>query len=475
MARPVLRQVSFADAELRSQAAGRNPRLEAIAKLLDAQRGLIERVAQDLRTGLKKPQTGREGLSAFQVLRAFVLQRIENLDLRSLSERIGDGISWRIFAGFDSLPVPRHDAFNRAFNRLSADTIRQINGEVVKWALEAGLESGKRLRVDTTVVETDIRFPSDSSLLWDCVRVITREVKRLAEDAPKATRGFQDHTRKARRRFQEISRMTRQQRHHQQRPKYRDLIRTAEHVLAAARIVLPKARKKAASCGDLMRGIRIGGQCDLIEHYCALADQVVDQTRRRVLQQEQVPVAEKIFSIFEPHTDCIVRGKAQKPVEFGHKVFLAESGHGLITDYSVLDGNPQDETHVVSTLNKHKRLFGRALDVFAGDRGFYSAANIDACRDSSVKIESIPQRGGGKSAEREAYEKTRAFKQAQRFRAGVEGRISVLMRGRGMRRCLSHGHARFEVFVGMAVLANNLMILAELLRKKERGRTKHAA
>lgn len=475
MARPVLRQVSFADAELHTQAAGRNPRLESIAKLLDAQRELIEKVACDLRTGLRKPRTGRQGLSAFQVLRAFVLQRIENLDLRALSERIGDGLSWRIFSGFDSAPVPRHDAFNRAFNRLSADTIRQINDKVVKWAVDAGLENGKRLRVDTTVVETNIRFPSDSSLLWDCVRVITREVKRLAKDAPKATHGFQDHTKKARRRFQEICRMTRQQRHHQQTPKYRDLIRTTEHVLATARIVLPKARKKADSCGSLMRSIRITGLCDLIEHYCALADRVLDQTRRRVLQKEQVPVAEKIFSIFEPHTDCIVRGKAQKPVEFGHKVFLAESGFGLVTDYSVLDGNPQDENHVGSTLDTHKQRFGQAPHVFAGDRGFYSPANVDACRGSGVKIESIPQRGGGKTAEREAYEKTRAFKQAQRFRAGVEGRISVLMRGRGMRRCLSHGRARFDVLVGMAVLANNLLVLAELLRKKDRTRKKSAA
>jgi IS5 family transposase len=258
-------------------------------------------------------------------------------------------------------------------------------------------------------------------------------------------------------------------------PKYRDLIRTTEHVLAAARIVLPRARKKADSCVDLMRGIRIAGRCNLIEHYCALADRVIGQTRRRVLHKEQVPVAEKIFSIFEPHTDCIVRGKAQKPVEFGHKVFLAESGHGIITDYSVLDGNPQDETHVGSTLERHKQRFGQAPDVFAGDRGFYSVANVAACRDSGVRIESIPQRGGAKSAERGAYERTRAFKQAQRFRAGVEGRISVLIRGRGMRRCLSHGRARFEAFVGMAVLANNLLILAELIRKKERSRNKRAA
>ncbi|HJW76160.1 MAG TPA: ISNCY family transposase [Thermoleophilia bacterium] len=475
MARPIPRQDSFADAELRQQSAGRNSKLETIAKLLDSRRQLIEKVAADLRKGLKKPGTGRTGLNPFQVLRAFVLQRIENLDLRSLSERIADGISWRIFTGFDAQPVPRHHAFNRAFNRLRAETVRQINDEVVNWAVEAGLENGKRARVDTTVVETDIRFPSDSSLLWDCVRVITREVKRLGEDAPKAVRGFKDHTRRARRRFQEITRMTRRQRHQQQLPKYRDLLTTTQQVLFAARIVLPKARKKADSCADLMRGIRIRAACDMIEHYCSLADRVVNQTRRRVLEKEQVPVAEKTFSIFEPHTDCIVRGKAQKPVEFGHKVFLAESGNGLITDYGTLDGNPPDETHVGPTLDRHQGTFGKAPDIFAGDRGFYSLANLDLCREAGVKIESIPQRGGSKTAEREAYEKTRVFKQAQRFRAGVEGRISVLMRGRGMRRCLSAGRSRFEVFVGMAVLANNLLILAELLRKKEAARRKRAA
>jgi IS5 family transposase len=475
MARPVVRQVSFADAELRAKAADRNPRLTVIAKLLDARPELVNKVARDLRVGLQKPRTGRNGLSPFQVLRALVLQRIEDLDLRSLAERIADGIAWRVFAGFDSQPVPRHDAFNRAFNRLSPDTIHQISDQLVEWAVEAGLEDGSRLRVDTTVVETDIRFPSDSSLLWDCVRVITREVKRLAEDAPKAARRFQDHTRKVRRRFQEISRMTRQQRHQHQLVKYRDMLRTTEQVLAAARVVLPKARNKAAACTDLMRGIRINAQCDLIEHYCTLADRVVDQTRRRVLHHEQVPVAEKVFSIFEPHTDCIVRGKAQKPVEFGHKVFLAESGHGLITDYRVLDGNPQDEIHVGPTLFKHEKRFERPPHVFAADRGFYSAANLGACRQAGVKVESIPQRGGGKTAERLAYEKTRAFKKAQRFRAGVEGRISVLMRGRGMRRCLSRGRRRFEAFVGMAVLANNLLILAELLRRQERGRHRRAA
>ena len=180
------------------------------------------------------------------------------------------------------------------------------------------MEDGKRLRVDTTVVETDIRFPSDSSLLWDCVRVITREVKRLGKNAPEAVRDFRDHTRKARRRFQQITRMTRQQRHQQQRPKYRDLIETTEHVVGTARVVLPKARMKAESCDDLVKGIRIRGQCDSIERYCALADRVIDQARRRVLKDEQVShdftkpaIADALSNFLRPHLAEIVHRAAR--------------------------------------------------------------------------------------------------------------------------------------------------------------------
>lgn len=174
------------------------------------------------------------------------------------------------------------------------------------------------------------------------------------------------------------------------------------------------------------------------------------------------------------NTDIIVRGKTNKPVEFGHKVFLAESAAGLITEYHVLKGNPVDETHVTRSLDAHRRLFERAPDTYAADRGFYSLANLDACRLAGVAIECIPQRGGNKTPERAAYEQSASFKQEQRFRAGIEGRISVLMRGRGRRRCISVGLPRFEVFVGLALLANNLLALARLLATS-RPRPKPAA
>jgi IS5 family transposase len=208
-----------------------------------------------------------------------------------------------------------------------------------------------------------------------------------------------------------------------------------------------------------------------IEHFCDLGVRVIDQSRRRVLNGEQVPTTEKLYSIFEPHTDLIKRGKVQTPIEFGHKVFLAESARGLITQYEVLDGNPVDEQHVVISLERHKRTFGDVPELYGSDRGFFSERNVTWCKQQGVKVVCIPQRGGTKAPEREAYEKSREFKAGQRFRAGIEGRISVLFRGRG---CLAEGRERFELWVAAAVLANNLMKIAALLTHQSASRRKAA-
>jgi len=159
-------------------------------------------------------------------------------------------------------------------------------------------------------------------------------------------------------------------------------------------------------------------------------------------------------------------------VEFGHKVFLAESAKGLVTQYKVLKGNPSDEVHVAPSLRLHRRAFRRAPHLYGADRGFFSEQNVAACVHGAVETVCIPQRGGTKTPQRQAYERSAEFKQGQRFRAGIEGRISVLMRGRGMKRCRAEGAERFAVFVGATVLANNLMIVAALLTKRSARRRK---
>ena len=473
MSRIAQRQVSFADWELMRQGLCLEPLLQAISDFLKNQKDMIEQVRCDLTRGLKNPETGRSGLTPQQILRSLVLMRIKNWNYRELRERIADGYTLRQFTDFYCQPVPRHDAFHRGFNRLTPETLKSINDLVVQAAVDLGLEDGQKLRVDTTVVQTDIHHPTDNTLLWDVVRVITRLIGYLAAAlGRRRIKGFRNRTRSARRRMQEIQRMTARQRQDHQAETYRELISIAEEVVESARTALRQTAK--AHGKDTIAELAIAEARKEIAHFCDLGARVIDQARRRVLNGEQVPTAEKIYSIFEPHTDLIKRGKVQTPIEFGHKVFLAESACGLITQYEVLDGNPVDEQHVVVSLERHKQTFGDVPELYGSDRGFFSEANVRSCQQQGVKVVCIPQRGGTKTPEREAYEKSRDFKDGQRFRAGIEGRISVLFRGRGMKRCLAEGRERFELWVAAAVLANNLMKVAALLTQRSSRRRKAA-
>ena len=471
-------QVSFADWELMQQGMALDPLLAAISDLLAEHHDVIEQIRVDLQRGLKRPDLGRDGLTPPQVLRSLVLMRIKNWDYRELRERIADGYTLRCFTHFYAQPVPEHHAFNRAFNRLTPAVLQFINELVVQAAVELGLEDGERLRVDTTVVQTDVHHPTDSGLLWDTVRVITRLVQRLGEIIPRGVATFHNRSRAAKRRYQEIQRMTSSQRQTRLTGKYRELIEITAEVVQSAHVVMEKT--KDANVQDELQEALLRKLQQEITHYCQLGERVLDQTRRRVLEGEQVPNAEKVFSIFEPHTDLIKRGKPRTPEEFGHKVFLAESAQGLITQYEVLEGNPADQDQVEVSLLHHEATFDRPPYCYAADRGFQSVDNEKTCKEEGVKQVSIPQRGGQKTPRRQAYEKTPAFKQGQRFRSGIEGRISVLFRGRGMKRCLAKGRERFEVFVGAAVLANNLLRIAALLvekkkKKKNFHRSKAAA
>src|ERR1700719_2695625 len=436
MARPAARQMSFADLELLRQGVRLEPLLRAICDFLDKQPALVERVRGDLVRGLKQPDHGRRGLTAAQVLRALVLMRVKDWDYRELRERIADGITLRAFTNFYCEEVPKHDAFNRSFNRLTPATLKAINELVVEAAVKLGVEDGSKLRVDTTVVETNVHHPTDNTLLWDVVRVLTRLLGRLAEALElRRIAGFRNRSRAAHRRMYEIQRMTTRQRQgkgSRHIATYRALIAIAQEVVTSARMALDDT---AAMRGkDPLTALNIEALRKEIAHYCDLGTQVIGQARRRVLDGEQVPTSEKIYSIFEPHTDLIKRGKVRTPVEFGHKVFLAESAKGLITQYEVLKGNPSDEVHVAPSLKRHRRAFRRAPELYGADRGFFSEQNVAMCVQGAVKTVCIPQRGGSKTPQREAYERSAAFKQDQRFRAGIEGRISVLMRGRGMKR-----------------------------------------
>src|ERR1017187_1758423 len=199
-------QLSFADLELRNQGVRLDPLLRGIGGFLDDHAPLVEQVRQDLARGLQNPKTGRSGIAPSQALRSLILMRVKNWDYRELRERISGGYTLRGFTDFDSLCIPQHDAFNRAFNRLTPATLQALNQAVVQAAVQLGLEDGMKLRVDTTVVETNIHYPTDATLLWDTVRTITRLVEDLHDKLPNGVQGFTNRTRSARRRMQQIQR-----------------------------------------------------------------------------------------------------------------------------------------------------------------------------------------------------------------------------------------------------------------------------
>src|SRR5216117_255580 len=464
-------QASFADLELMSQGVEMDPVLKQVSAYVDQHPELIQAVEQQLQQGLKNSKTGRRGLTGAQVLLSWILMRIKNWDYRELAERICDGITLRLFTRFYSNPVPCHTAFHRGHRRLTPELIQRLNDGLLQAAIQDGLEDGEASRGDTTVVETAIHHPTDASLLCDTVRVLTRLLKQLRSLVPHQLPRNPKRTRAAKRRMYELQRMTASQREHQQVPKYRQLIAIAEETLKNARHAVEATQEPdRRTPADIFAIEALRKQ---ITDFCLLGDRVVNQARRRVINNEQVPTAEKIYSIFEPHTSLIKRGKAGKPVEFGHKIYLAETRSGLITQYWVLDGNPSDEDHVAPSIQQHKATFGRAPKLYANDRGSYSADNIKACEQDGVTCVCIPQRGGQKTDERDAFEKSREFKQGQRFRAGIEGTISVLMRGRGMKRCLAAGRRGLELLVGVAVLANNLLRIAALLLEKLKKKAKN--
>lgn len=457
-------QLGFADLALRQQVRW-NPVLRQIDAFLDAQGDVLNLVYRDLTRQLMHRRTGRAGMSAEQVLRSFVLMRLKNWDYRELAERIADGYTLRLFTRFDGSPVPRHDAFQRGFVQLRAATLRRINEGLLSVAVTMGLEQVSKLRLDTTVVETDIRYPRDSGMLWDTVRVLTRLVARLSELVPAAGQEFPHRSRRARRRMQEIARMrARAQRPRTLARKYRDLIEVTAEVIEQAAVAAATAR--SAQLPALLDALQVEALCKQVEHFARLGRCVIDQSERRIFRGETVPAHEKLYSIFETHTDMIKRGKVHKPVEFGHKVLVVESGIGLITDYRILDGNPIDSDQLVASVDRHLERFHTAPDVLAGDRGFHDTAGCETVRRRGVKLVAIPQRGGKKTAKQESFERSRPFKQAQAFRSGIEGRISVLFRGRGMKRCLWSGRQRFDLFIAAAVLANNLMVIAARLQKQ---------
>jgi IS5 family transposase len=325
-------------------------------------------------------------------------------------------------------------------------------------AVKLKVTQGRKLRTDGTVVETNIHPPRDSQLLADSVRVVVRTLERakkvLVQSSQWAGETFVHLNREAKQVSHQISEAMRKRSQEAKqvgREGYRRLIEITRTALQHAQEVLPLLEEQAS-----LQAHRL---VTTLKTFVPRAEQVIDQATRRIFKDEKVPAQEKIVSIFEAHTDIIKRGKENRPVEYGHKVWFDEVDGGLISQYRILTGNPSDGDQWLPSLNSHRELFGQVPNLASADRGVYSAANEAEAMRLGVKQVILPK-AGYRSKERQQHEAQEWFQEGRNWHAGIEGRISVLKRCHALERCLNHGRIGFERWIGWGVISANLRVIA---------------
>jgi len=427
-------------------------KLRKMHAILDAHPHIVAAVHADLTE--HSTDAGSHGMSAERVLRCAVLKHYKQYSYRELWERLKDGVSLRWFTRFYGAPIPHYTTLQKAIKSIKADTWTRINEALLLYAWERKLEKGKSLRVDTTVVETNIAYPLDSRLLWDSIRVLTRLMERSRRALPELSFAFAKRTRKAKKLCYRIVMAKGPKANHTRQRLYKDLLKVAQEVFRIGKRCLEEMRKHPEPASLSL--------CEKLDHYLTLAATAIHQCERRVLKGEKVPASEKILSLFEAHTDIIKRGKSQSPTEFGHKVLITTAQSGLITQYQVFRGNPDDAHMIPDILALHEKHYGHAPDKLCGDRRFFSVDNERLAYHKGVKKVSLCK-PGYRSKDRKEIEKKRWFKTLQRFRAGIEGIISALMRSYGLKRCFWKGWEAFQSYVGLSVVTFNLQKIAQLI------------
>ena len=430
-----------------------------IHEILEANPAVLEWVHADLTQGEKKLKRNVEGVASESILRLALVQQIEGLSFRAVIVRVDDSEMLRFFSRFYDDPVLSHSKYATLVNLIQPGTWEKVNELIVRFARDHKGFKGKQLRLDTTAVETDIHFPLDSSLLCDCVRVLSRLLQHVRRVDPALVGPWRSRLRDAKRLTQKLLRGGARLHQGTRKKWYGKLIGATERVLRRAAEVRERIGAGQGAARNPLDRLALREWAREIGHYLPLAAQCVAQARKRVLEGQEVPHAEKIFSIFEPHTELLIRGKAGKKVEFGHMVEVRQVEGGLITHYAAHAKRPAEAPLLERAVVEHKELFGRVPEVCAGDKGFYSQQAVENVVKLGVQRVCVPKKGR-RNEEEEKREHSRWFKLAQAFRAGIEGTISVLKRVFGLWRCLREGWVHFQSWVGTGVLAHNLVLLA---------------
>jgi IS5 family transposase len=435
--------------------------LDQLDCLLEAD-ALFQEVKADLALRYRHTLThGRPSTPVEVILRMLVVKHLYRWSYEQAEAFVADSITLRQFCRVYLEGVPDDTVLNRWANLLRPETLHQLLDHVATVAYRLQVTRGRKLRTDGTVVQSAIHLPTDSSLLADGVRVLSRTLGRAQRVLHQSATGtvqvaqrvFRNRWHSARNTAREIGRAVQQ---NAQKGKERS-VRLYRKLLGITRASVQQAQQVAEALRQ-----ETTQQADhlvkQIEHFVPLVEQVIRQATRRVLHGEAVAAQEKSVSLFEPHTDIIRRGKPGRSAEFGHKVWIDEVDGGIVSDYRVLDGNAADQSQWLPSLERHQELFGRPPDQMSGDRGMYSTDNEARAQAAGVRRVILPQ-AGHRSAARKQYEQQRWFRRGRRYHQGIEGRISVLKRRYGLDRCRDHGESGFERWIGWGIIAHNLLVI----------------
>lgn len=411
---------------------------------------LWEKVQRDL-VGERSAARGRKGLSAEQVIRILVLKHLTGIGYEKLAYILLDFNGYRSFCRLELGHKITKSTLQANVKKISEATLEDFNRELMRRAQREGVEDGQKLRADTTNVESNIHAPTDSSLLADVVRVLVRLLKRGRKEFGLK---FTNRGRRAKKRAYKLQTAKNQK---QRLPLYKDMVRVTEEMLAEAERVAGELAQLEDL--DVTRGALADGLVAELRHFGELGRRIVDQTTRRVFEGKKVPNDEKLVSIFETHTDIIVKGT--RKVEYGHKVCISTGASGLVSDLRVFEGNPADSSLTESTVARHREIFGHVPRQTVFDGGFASQANLHALKEAGVEDVAFSKPCG--LAIEDMVKSKRVFKRLRNFRTAIEGTISFLKRCFGMKRCVWKGLGGFKKYAWGAVLSANVLLLARHL------------
>ncbi|MGH9670643.1 MAG: ISNCY family transposase [Terriglobales bacterium] len=432
---------------------------------------LLEAVYEAL--GRRRPQSrrrGRKGTPAEVALRLLVLKHVRNWSYQTLEREVRANVVYRQFTRIEAEKVPDAKTMARVCQALGPEVVKQIHQRLVEIAQEKKVMRGRKLRVDTTVVEANIHYPTDSSLLGDGVRVLTRTMKKITKITAQTGTRLRDRLRRVGHRVMEIARASRSK-----GPQYEEKMKQGYGRLLTAtrKVVNQAARFSEEIASGVKRAVErhkqavLEGLREELETMIPRVKQVIRQARARVMGGD-ARSPHKLVSLFEPTAEIIRKGKASKPTEFGKMVKIQEAENQIITDYQVYAERPSDSELLVEAIQIHEERLGCVPELVAADAGFYSAENERLAEEMGVKRVSIPNRST-KGAERRRHQKKRWFRKGQKWRTGCEGRISLLKRRHGLNRCRYRGQAGMHRWVGLGVIADTLINMGRVLAEQDTG------